>query len=175
MAEKNNKSGGGFFDIIIYGMMIVAVVYVIIQCILGNNNAVHFKLTLGIWIILAVAVADFIGPVVTGRFGNIPSKGAQLYTVYALMDALMYTGLYMFVINISMTKEPLHYIFLGISAALFAAKTVVYNKFQTILKETAVAEMIDKEEAEDDEDNIEVDTLDEDDSDDLKIIVYRNK
>lgn len=171
MNKKKETSGNGFFDIIIYGMMIVAVVYVIIQCILGNNDTLHFKLTLGIWIVLAVAVADFVGPAVMGRFNDIPSKSVTLYTIYSIMDALMYMGLYVFVINISMTKEPLHYIFLGIAVVFFAVKTPVYKKFEKSLKDIPDSGRPDDEET----DDVEVDTLREEDEDDIKILVYRNK
>ena len=50
MAGNDKKTGLNPVDIIVYGMMIAAVVYVIVQCILGNNDALHFKIVLGIWI-----------------------------------------------------------------------------------------------------------------------------
>ena len=61
MAGNDKKTGSNPVDIIVYGMMIAAVVYVIVQCILGNNDALYFKIVLGIWIVVAVAVADYIG------------------------------------------------------------------------------------------------------------------
>ena len=47
MAGNDKKTGSNPVDIIVYGMMIAAVVYVIVQCILGNNDALHFKIVLG--------------------------------------------------------------------------------------------------------------------------------
>ncbi len=171
MADNRNKSDGGVFDVIIYGMMIAAVIYVIIQCILGNNDTLHFKLTLGIWIVLAVAVADFIGPVVTGRLNGISSKAAVLYTVYAMMDAVVYAGLYIFVINVNMTKEPLHYIFLGIGVVFFIAKTIVNGKFRKM----AVNPDDDDDDMDGGDYEGEPKMPDESEDDDLKVLVYRNK
>ena len=58
------------FDIIIYAMAVVAVVYVIVQTVLGNNQELSFKITLGIWILAAVIIIDFVEPFLNKNFDN---------------------------------------------------------------------------------------------------------
>ncbi|MCM1308961.1 MAG: hypothetical protein NC223_10225, partial [Butyrivibrio sp.] len=96
MARKKTKAETALFDIIIYAMMIAAVLYVIVQSILGNNNRLHFKLTLGLWILAAVAVTDFIAPLFQGKLDGLSPKASLMYGVYAAADAAMFVCLYIF-------------------------------------------------------------------------------
>ena len=108
MAGNDKKTGSNPVDMIVYGMMIAAVVYVIVQCILGNNDALHFKIVLGIWIVAAVAVADYIGPVLSGRISEVSDKALRLYMISSILDAAAYMGFYVCIINISKTGEATH-------------------------------------------------------------------
>lgn len=63
--DKNKKVS---FDIIVYSMMIVAVIYAIVQSLSGHNNEIYYKLILGIWILLAVVLSDFVEPMINRTF-----------------------------------------------------------------------------------------------------------
>lgn len=179
MAQKKTRSETALFDIIIYAMMIVAVLYVIVQSVMGNNNRLHFKLTLGLWILAAVVVADFIAPLVQGKFDGLNRKASYMYGIYAAADAAMFTCLYVFVINVGLAKEPLHYVFLGVSAMLFVGKTIAYKAFegaklrQDIEQENIAPEAWKFEQDENSADVIFVDTLEDDD--DIQVLIYRDK
>ena len=156
-------------EMIVYAMMVVAVIYVIVQSILGNNSELHFKITLGIWILAAVVISDFIAPMLDKRFEKVGEKAAMLYLGYAIMDALAFTGVYIFIINVNMTKEPLHYAFLAFSVILFLMKTLIYNKYQVESgknMEAAFAEEEDWESESADEVADETDESREDNGDD---------
>ena len=156
-------------EMIVYAMMVVAVIYVIVQSILGNNSELHFKITLGIWILAAVVISDFIAPMLDKRFEKVGEKAAMLYLVYAIMDALAFTGVYIFIINVNMTKEPLHYAFLAFSVIMFLMKTFIYNKYQVESgrnMEAAFAEEEDLESESADEVADETDDSREDNGDD---------
>lgn len=179
MTQKKTKAETALFDIIIYAMMIVAVLYVIVQSVMGNNNRLHFKLTLGLWILAAVVVTDFIAPFFQGRFDGLSPKASYMYGVYAAADAAMFVCLYIFIINVGLSKEPLHYVFLGGAALLFVGKTVAYKAFegaklrQDIEKENIKPDTWEFEQGENSTDDIFVDTLDEDD--DIQVLIYRDK
>ena len=156
-------------EMIVYAMMVVAVIYVIVQSILGNNSELHFKITLGIWILAAVVISDFIAPMLDKRFEKVGEKAAMLYLGYAIMDALAFTGVYIFIINVNMTKEPLHYAFLAFSVMMFLMKTFIYNKYQVESgrnMEAAFAEEEDLESESADEVADETDDSREDNGDD---------
>ena len=72
--DKNKKVS---FDIIVYSMMIVAVIYAIVQSLLGHNNEIYYKLILGIWILLAVVLSDFVEPMINRTFEEF--SGRQMY------------------------------------------------------------------------------------------------
>lgn len=179
MAQKKTRSETALFDIIIYAMMVVAVLYVIVQSVMGNNNRLHFKLTLGLWILAAVVVADFIAPLIQGKFDGLNRKASYMYGVYAAADAAMFTCLYVFVINVGLAKEPLHYVFLGGAAMFFAGKTIAYKAFegaklrQDIEQENITPDALEFEPDGNGTDDIFVDTLEEDD--DIQVLIYRDK
>lgn len=162
----NKESKSNFFDIIIYGMMIVAVIYIVIQTILENNGEVGFKITLGIWILAAVIINDYVEPLVNKVFDNISAKKGGIYLLYAVCDAASYACFYIFIINIGLTKELFHYVFLGIAIILFIGRLIFYNKFQGMEDE-------DKGSAVKEPDDVMVNTLDE--SDDIKVMIYRER
>ena len=176
MNQKENKRN--FFDIIIYAMMVVAVIYIVVQTLLNNNGETSFKITLGLWILGSIIISDFVEPLVCAEFDNMTAKAAAFYGLYAVSDAVAYTSLYIFIINIGYTKEPIHIIFIGIAALFFGIRILfayLYKKekatpiFET--KETAlpgVSEIIE-------DDDIEINTLSEKDEDDIKVMVYRNR
>ncbi len=178
MAQKKNKPETAVFDIIIYAMMIAAVVYVIVQSVMGNNGRLHFKLTLGIWILAAVAVADYAAPMAQRKLDGLGPRVLCLYGLYAVADAAMFVCLYIFVINVGLAKEPLHYVFLGLGALLFAGKTVAYKAFER----AKLLQELETEEAKPDDwdlgrdeglsDDILVDTMNEDD---IQVLIYRDK
>ena len=193
-------------EMIVYAMMVVAVIYVIVQSILGNNSELHFKITLGIWILVAVVISDFIAPMLDKRFEKVGEKAAMLYLGYAIMDALAFTGVYIFIINVNMTKEPLHYAFLAFSVIMFLMKTFIYNKYQVESgknMEAAFAEEEDwesesadevadetdesredngddesregEQETSDNLDDIEVNTLDLEEEEEIKEMIFRKR
>ncbi len=166
--KKENKSN--FFDIIVYGMMIVAVIYIVIQTILENNAKLSFKITLGIWILAAVIINDYVEPFVNKMFDNISAKKGSMYLLYAVCDAASYAGFYIFIINIGFTKEVVHYVFLGIAVILFIGRLIFYNLFQTIDDST---KQTDDGKNVENSDDVMVNTLDEDD--DLRVMIYRER
>lgn len=168
--KRENKSN--FFDIIIYGMMIVAVIYIVIQTILENNSELSFKITLGIWILTAVIINDYVEPLVNKVFDDISAKKGGMYLLYAVCDAASYACFYIFIINIGLTKEVLHYVFLGIAVVLFIGRLVFYNIFQGMEDETLETEKrID--DGINDTDDVMVNTLDE--NDDIRVMIYRER
>ena len=103
------------------------------------------------------------------RFEKVGEKAAMLYLGYAIMDALAFTGVYIFIINVNMTKEPLHYAFLAFSVIMFLMKTFIYNKYQVESgrnMEAAFAEEEDLESESADEVADETDDSREDNGDD---------
>ncbi len=173
MAGNDKKAGSNPVDIIVYGMMIAAVVYVIVQCILGNNDALHFKIVLGIWIVAAVAVADYIGPVMSGKLSGVSDKVLKLYMISSILDAAAYMGFYVCIINISKTGEVLHYLFCGFGVICYISHLILNSKFNKLTGREALE--AEESEAVIEEDDIEVDTLSEEDEEEIKEIVYRHK
>lgn len=110
-------------------MMIVAVVYIVVQTFLGNNSALNFKITLGVWILAAVVVNDYVEPFVKGTFDNITSRRGAVYILYAVCDAAAYACFYVFIINIGFTKEIMHYISLGLALLFFIGRIIFNNIF----------------------------------------------
>lgn len=174
------------FDVIVYSMMVVAVIYIIIQTILGNNNELSFKITLGIWILAAVVVSDFVEPLVNKVFDNIPFQRGMYYVIYSVFDAASYMSFYIFIINIGLTKEILHYVFLGLAIIFFVGRFLFRNMYEGYRRE----------ESDMDSDDFEVNTLDESEDeqpvaiknesqkdakkditedDDLKVLIYRSR
>ena len=154
--DKNKKFS---FDIIVYSMMIVAVIYAIVQSLSGHNNEIYYKLILGIWILLAVVLSDFVEPMINRTFEEF--SGRQVY---------------IFVINVGIYKEPFHYIFLAAGVLLFILKFILYKKFEKKdNRENRIDEILKKEREEEEElrkarfeyekedDDVEVDTLDDED------------
>ena len=164
MREKQ-KEGMSLTDSIVYVLMILAVAFIVVVSIKGDNARLYFKLGLGILILVTVMIADFIGPVLGGRFDDINTAAFKNYLVYAIMDALTYVGLYVFIINVSYTKEPVHYVFLGLSVVLFLAKTWVYGRYRRLARV--------KPATEEDEYDVEVDTMEEEDE--VKPYRYRSR
>lgn len=140
------------FDVIVYSMMIVAVVYAIVQTMLGHNNEMYFKMILGVWILIAVTLTDFVEPMVNKSFDNMSSGKIRQYACYAISDACAYIFIYLFVINAGYFKEPLHYIFLGAGIILFIVKSLIYKEFrkkdrsEEISDKTSKAELTEDEE-----------------------------
>lgn len=126
----NNQKYAHLFDILIYSMMVVAVGYIVVMTIMGENGELHFKLTLGIWGLIAIILNDFVEPKYNGAFEGFGEQKAKYYILYAVIDAAAYALLFMFVININLYKEPLHYIFLALSVGLFIVRTFVRRRFE---------------------------------------------
>ena len=170
---SNSDKKKQLIDIIVYAMMIVAVGYIIVQTILGNNSETTFKITLGLWLLGAVIISDFVEPFICENFNDMTGQAAAMYGLYAVCDAVAYVSLYIFIINIGFTKEPVHYIFLGIALLFFAGRIC----FGNLYKKTGKKETVAKEEkgAVVLEDDIEINTLSEDDEDDIKVLVFRNR
>lgn len=122
MKEKN-------VNLIVYAMVLVAVVYSLIQGLLGNAGTMHFKITLGIWIAAAVFVIDFVAPLVRGELFSGTYRKNLMYILYAVADAAMYVFLYIFVINITMSREPVHYVYLGVAAVMFPVRVILYRMY----------------------------------------------
>ena len=165
------------FDIIIYAMAIVAVVYVIVQTALGNNRDLSFKITLGIWILLAVIIIDFVEPFANKSFDNISFKKMLLYGGYGLCSSMGCMCLYIFIINVRYVKEPVHYIFLGASVLLFAGRFILKNVFDDLPDESMVSEK-----TEDagvvvnlEEDDVEINTLSLDDEEEITVKMFKNR
>ena len=89
MADKK-KSAVGVLGILVYAMMIIAVIYVLVQAILGNNGTLAFKLILGVWILAAIVIMDFVEPMAGHRFDSLPAASLKWYIMYAVMDGAMY-------------------------------------------------------------------------------------
>ncbi|MCM1308607.1 MAG: hypothetical protein NC223_08415, partial [Butyrivibrio sp.] len=106
-------------------------------------------------------------------------KASLMYGVYAAADAAMLVCLYIFIINVGLAGEPLHYVFLGLAVLLFAGKTVAYKAFegaklrQDIERENIMPDALDFERGGGDSDDIFVDTLGEDE--DIQVLIYRDK
>lgn len=171
--DKNKKVS---FDIIVYSMMIVAVIYAIVQSLLGHNNELYYKLILGIWILLAVVLSDFVEPTINRTFDEFSRKQMYRYMAYAIADAASYISIYIFVINAGIYKEPFHYIFLAAGVLLFILKFTLYKNFEKKdNRENRIEEILRKEREEEeelrkarfeyakDDINVEVDTLGDDD------------
>lgn len=139
------------FDMIIYIMMIIAVIFAIVQSMIGNNNSLGYKIALGVWILIAVVLNDFVEPFINNKFKDITTYKLGQYSLYAILDAAAYACLYAFVINVGLTKEPIHYIFLGIGIVLFIFKTMALKAFDKKDKRAARFEEIYKFEEEEKE------------------------
>jgi hypothetical protein len=142
MSRKEKKS----FDIIVYAMMILAVIYAIVQSVLGNNQELHFKLTLGIWILAAVVISDFVEPMVNREFDAMNEQELKKFLPYAITDAGAYICVYMFVVNAGMYKEPVHYVFLVLGLILFVVKGMLWNGFHDETKRRVRIESVLEEE-----------------------------
>ncbi len=125
------KHSSDYFDIIIYAMMIVAVIYVIVQTLMGHNNDIAYKLTLGLWILGAVVINDYIEPMVHSEFNEMNERGIRSYVIYCIADAAAYASAYIFIINISLYTEVIHYIFLVLAVILFGVKIVLYRRYKS--------------------------------------------
>lgn len=163
------------FDVIVYSMMIVAVVYAIVQTMLGRNNELTFKILLGLWILIAVTLTDFVEPMVNKSFDNLTSGKIKQYACYAITDACAYIFLYMFVINAGYYKEPVHYIFLGVGIILFIVKSLIYKEFrkkdsrQARFDEIRQTEMMEEEELR----RERFEYMKSDDEEDVKVFMSR--
>ena len=182
MRNMKKESKINLFDVVVYSMMFVAVIYIIIQTILGNNNELSFKITLGIWILAAVVVSDFVEPFVNKVFDNIPFQRGMYYVIYSVLDAASYMSFYIFIINIGLTKEVLHYVFLGLAILFLAGRFLFRNMYEGYRRE----------ETDMDSEDFEINTLDEsndeqpvaikkesqkdnNEEDDLKVLIYRSR
>lgn len=176
---KKKQSESKIFDIIIYSMMAIAVLYVLIQTKIGNNNEMYYKISLGIWIIAALVINDFVEPKVRGRFEQMKEYKLQIYLMYAITDAAAYGALYLFIVNIGFFQEPIHYLFLGIALILFLVRARLERKYKSLTDGASqiIQELKDKpgylEEEVIEDDNFEVNTLDEED--DMKVFIVREK
>ena len=173
----DTKQRERLFDVIIYAMAIVAIVYIIVQTALGNNRDLSFKITLGIWIILAIIIMDFVEPFFGKRFDNISFKKMMLYGGYGICNSMAFVSLYIFIINVRYVKEPVHYIFLGASVLLFVGRFVLKNVFDDLPDEE-----IENEETVDlgvtvnvEEEDIEINTLSLDDEQELTVKMFKNR
>ena len=173
MTNKENKSN--LIDIIVYAMMVVAVVYIIVQTLLNNNGETSFKITLGLWLLGAIVISDFVEPLICEDFNNMTKKEATYFGLYAVSDAVAYVSLYIFIINIGYTKEPIHIIFVGI-AALFFGLRILFSTLHKKAKEQVVTETetVKADEIPEDDD-IEINTLSDEDEDSIKVMVYRSR
>ena len=106
-------------------------------------------------------------------------KAAAVYGLYAVFDAVAFVSLYIFVINIGYTKEPIHYIFLGVSVVFFIGRIFFGTVYKGIKDETAEIDETESESEPEPEiiemDDIEVNTLSEEDEEDIKVMVFRNR
>lgn len=177
MEQKKTKAETSLFDIIIYAMMIVAVIYVIVQSVMGNNNKLHFKITLGIWILAAVIVTDFVAPFVQKKFDGLDRNAFGMYGLYAIADGAMFVFFYIFVINVGLAKEPLHYVALGLAAMLFVGRTFAYKAFEKARDELTGVRAAQTESGGSDASEYDYEESDVDISEDdgLQILIYRDK
>lgn len=174
---KKNNEKNGLFDIIVYAMMIIAIVYILIQTLLENNNTFFYKISLGIWILAALVISDFVEPLYMKKFEKMKQTKIQAYIKYAVADALMYVMVYMFIINVSFFKEPIHYVFLGVAIAMYPLRQWLYGKYNKLSDGVeGIMRKMDKESFETDydrtEEDFEVNTFDEDDE--IKVMILRN-
>ncbi len=172
---NNREHKRKLIDNIVYSMMIVAVGYIIVQSVLGNNGETSFKITLGLWMLGAVIVSDFVEPLICNNFDRITGKTAAVYGLYAVFDAVAYVCFYIFVINIAFTKEPVHYVFLGVAVVFFIGRMFFGTVYKGIKDEAPVEEeqVVRSEIMEEDE--VEVNTLSEEDEEGIKVMVFRNR
>ena len=173
MTNKENKSN--FIDIIVYAMMVVAVIYIVIQTLLNNNGETSFKITLGLWLLGAIVISDFVEPLICEDFDNMMKKEAMFFGLYAVADAVAYVSLYIFIINIGYTKEPIHIIFVGIAVLFFGLRILFSHFYKNAKMVVAPAATQPVKEALADEDDIEINTLSEEDDDNIKVMVYRSR
>ena len=117
-------------DIIVYLMMIIAVIFATVQSLLGHNNDTAFKLILGIWILSAVIISDFVEPVINKSFHAMDSDMIKKYAAYAVTDAAAYVFIYVFVINVGLYSEKIHYIFLGAGILFFIIKMLLFSAYK---------------------------------------------
>lgn len=181
--KENKSSREKVFDGIIFFMMIIAAVFAIVQTALGNSQEMFFKLVLGLWILAAVVLSDFVEPYVNRKFDDMTEKSVKYYIMYAVTDGAMYAFAYVFIINITLLKEPVHYIFLALFVLMFVAKTIFSKAYKSEGKDETPPDMPDKAEelpdsvkellSDDSDDDYEEESLDEEDI--LKIIRYRER
>ena len=176
MSRKEKKS----FDIIVYAMMIIAVIYAIVQSVLGNNQELYFKLILGIWILAAVVLSDFVEPAVNREFDMMGEAELKKYLPYAITDAGAYISMYLFVVNAGMYKEPVHYVFLVLGLVLFVVKSMLWNSFHDETKRRVRIESVLEEEQREQElamdtSNDEIEGMDEIEAGELQIFKYRER
>ena len=168
MPEKK-KTPAGVFDMTVYGMMAAAVVYVLIQTILGNNDTLFFKLTLGVWMMAAVAIMDYVEPMAEHRFDTLKPDALRWYTAYAVADSFMYMCLYVFIINVSMVKEPVHYAFLALMLAALALRVFFFRRYRLTAgkkkDENVIHEIKDNQETQSDDSF----------KDDVREMIYRER
>ena len=170
MADKK-KSAVGVLGILVYAMMIIAVIYVLVQAILGNNGTLAFKLILGVWILAAIVIMDFVEPMAGHRFDSLPAASLKWYIMYAVMDGAMYMCLYVFVINVSMVREPVHYLFLPAMILFLVMRIIFFNKYKASAE--AVLEASDASGDIRDIDTVSAGTPDDDEG--LKEMIYRER
>lgn len=165
------------FDIIIAAMAVVAVVYIIVQTALGNNNELSFKITLGIWILAAVIIIDFVEPFLNKKFDNISFKKMLLYGGYGMCSSMGCMSLYIFIINVRNVKEPVHYIFLGASLILFVGRLVLKNIFDDLPDEPMAMEepVVEGVEVNIETEDVEVNTLSLDDEEEITVKMFKNR
>ena len=173
----SNKQKEKIFDIVVLAMFVVAGIYVVVQTILRNNEELSFKLTLGVWILAVVIVMDFVEPLLTGKFDNVSRSKALLHCGFGFCSAAAWVCLYVFIINVRYVKEPVHYIFLGVSALLFFGRFVLKG----IIEEFPDAPIDNSVKADEgievniDEEDIEINTLSLDDEAELTVKVFKNR
>lgn len=168
MADKN-RNGNGIFDTIVYVMMAMAVIFVVVMSVCKMSETAVFKIILGIWIVIAIAIADFVGPLLRKRFDEVSRKAAYSYTIYAICDGVFYVGIYVCIINLRNTGDILHYVFLGAGIAAFIVKTVFYNRFKADADEEFL------EEESEPENRMEEASQDNEEDEDMKVFIFREK
>lgn len=165
------------FDIIIAAMAVVAVVYVIVQTVLGNNRELSFKITLGIWILIAVILMDFVEPFINKNFDNISFKKMLLYGGYGMCSSMGCMSLYIFIINVRNVKEPVHYVFLGASVLLLIGRFILKNIFDDLPDDVETYEEIADTgvEVNIEDDDVEINTLSLDDEEEITVKMFKNR
>ena len=122
-SEENGK--GSVYDIIVYAMMILAVIFIIVQTFTGHFTGLGFRVSLGAWILIAVGISDFIGPMQCGELDGYEQWQLYRYVFACILDALAYMCVYIFIIFIGEYKDWVHYLYLGGAVLLFAIRAVV--------------------------------------------------